>query len=255
MLLGMLVAWGRCMSPAVTTSPRTSIAGGPCAPVQSKLFNELLGPNHDAWRVVRKERAFSFYREIAHDHPRLPFGSIVLTTEPGRPQTFDFYSGRGKHSLLETFGDEVPRAAQILMDREHIISLFTKCAVDMSRSNWDHHLSFSGDQLKERCAILRHGSPIFNRLVGVTHSRFIRPAGGREEISLPRNHAGLVVSQIEHDVPSVRCLISYPRTIETTFFSSRLTAGLNAITGEMVELITELNRSVDGRGFLDSGEF
>lgn len=243
------------MSLAVTTSSRTSIAGGALPPVQSNLFHELLGPNHDAWRVMQRDRAYSFYREIGHDHPRLPFGSLVLTTEPGRPQTFDFYSGRGKHCLLGTYGDEVPRAAQILLDREHIISLFTKAASDLSRKNWDHHLSFSGDQLKERGASLRHGSPLFERIVGTTHTRFRRPPAGAEELSLPRIQAGLVVSQVEHDSPMVRCLISYPRTIEATFFSSRLTVGLDAITGEMVELITELNRSVDGRGFAGGGEF
>jgi len=52
-----------------------------------------------------------------------------------------------------------------------------------------------------------------------------------------------------------RCLISYPRTIEAIFFSSRLTVGLDAITGAMVELITELNRRVEGRGFVDGGEY
>ena len=236
------------------TSPTASPVNSG-APAQSHLFAELLSPNHDAWRVVRRDRAFSFYREIGHDHHLLPFGSIVLTTEPGRPQTFDFYSGRGRHSLLATYGDEVPRAAQILMDRERVISLFTKSAVVLSRKNWDHHLSFSGDQLKERCAALRHGSPLFERVVGATHTGFRPSSAGAEEISLPRIQAGLVVSQVEQESPMARCLISYPRTIEAIFFSSRLTVGLDAITGAMVELITELNRSVEGRGFVDGGEY
>jgi hypothetical protein len=237
------------------TALPTSHTAPSCAPLQSNLFSELLGPDHDAWRVARRDRAYSFYREVGHDHPRLPFGSIVLTTEPGKPQTFDFYSGRRKHSLLQTFGDEVPRAAQILMDREHVISLFTRCAVDLGRKNWDHHLSFCGDQLKERCATLRYGTRLFDHVVGNTHSRFSRPISGREELSMPRTDAGLVVSQYDNGVPVLRCLIANPRTIEATFASSRLVPGLDAITGAMVGHIQELNRSVEDRGLFGGGEF
>lgn len=236
-------------------STLASLTASCCAPVQSNLFNELLGPNHDAWHVVRKERSYSFYREVGHNHPRLPFGSIVLTSEPGRPQTFDFDSGRRKHSLLRTYGDEVPRAAQILMDREYIIGLFTRCAVEFGRKYWDHHLSFCGDQLKERCATLRYGTPLFDRIVGTTHSRFSRSAGSKDGLSLPRTEVGLVVSQHDNQVPLVRCLLSNPRAIQATFSSSRLTQGLDAITAALVGLIQDLNRDVEDRGLLDGGDF
>ncbi len=236
------------------TSPTASPVNSG-APAQSHLFAELLSPNHDAWRVVRKDRSYTFYREVGHDHPRLPFGSIVLRTEPGRPLSFDFYTGRGRRSLLPTYGDEVRQAAQILMDPEYIIALFTKSAVRHSQKSWDHHLSFSGEQLTERSTTLRHGSPLYQRIVGSTHLSLSSLSVGRGELSLPRNEAGLVVSQRERQTPLVRCLISYPRKIEMNFFSSRLTEGLDAITSEMVCLISQLNRGVEERRFFDDNDF
>jgi hypothetical protein len=217
-------------------------------PQQSRLFRELLDTNHDAWRVTRKDRAWGFYREIDYGHKSLPFGSVVLTTEPGKPLTFDFYSGRGKHSLLNTYGDEVAHAAQTLIDREYIISLFTKYGRELSSKNWDHHLSFSGEQVTERSAQLRVGTPAHERIVGLAPPRSSRLAEYRATgiVGMPR-HPGLMVSQHEGDVPFVECLVSYPRTIEATFFSSRLRVGLYAITEAMASLVIEHNRSVEGR--------
>lgn len=243
------------MSLAVQKPASPASSAPSCAPAQSSLFAELLSSNHDDWRVVRKERAHSFYREIGHDHPRLPFGSLVLTTEPGKPQTFDFYSARGRYSLLRTYGDEVRHAAQILMDREYIISLYTRSAANRAQQNWDHHLSFSGEQLTERSTTLRYSAPLYQKIVGSTHFALTPPPAGRCDISLPRHQAGLVVFQRENEVPVARCLISYPRKMEMTFSSSRLSQGLDAITGEMVGFISELNRDVENRRFLDSGDF
>lgn len=243
------------MSLVVHKTPTPSLAETSCSPAPSNLFTELLGPNHDAWRVVRKDRCFSFYREVGHDHPRLPFGSIVLTTEPRKPQTFDFFTASRKYSLLTTYGDEVRQAAQVLMDREYIIALFTNSAVRESAKNWDHHLSFSGEQLTERSTTLRHGSPLYQKIIGTTYLPLSPLARARGELALPRYQAGLVVFQREAEAPFVRCLISYPRKMEMTFSSSRLTQGLDAITGEMVCYISELNRSVDNRRYLDSGDY
>lgn len=223
-------------------------------PLPSRLISELLDGNHDAWRVCRQGRSWTFYREIGHGHPRLPFGAIVLKTEPGKPQTFDFYTSRGKRSLLPTYGEEVCRAAQALMDREYVIGLFTKCAVDLSSKNWDHQLSFCGDQLKERSARLRYGTDLYDRIVGTPLGRFSKHPTGGDEAAHPRKAPGLVVFQRENDVPWVQCLISYPRRIENSFYSSRLTEGLEAVTGEMVSVITELNRSVDNGRYFDGGE-
>ncbi len=243
------------MSLVVHKTPSSSLPEASSSPARSNLFTELLGPDHDAWRVVRKDRRFSFYREIGHDHPRLPFGSMVLTTEPGTPQSFDFYSKGGKRSLLVTYGDEVRQAAQVLMDREYLIALFTKSATRLSQSSWDHHLSFSCDRLIERSTTLRKGSPLFQKVVGSTHLPSSPPSVERKYLSLPRNHAGLAVSQYGQEAPLVRCLISYPRKIEMSFSSSRLLQGLDAITGEMVDFISDLNRSVETRRFFDNGDF
>ena len=250
----ILVACMGRMAPVVHKTSDPSPQRSSCAPLQSNLFVELLSPDHDAWRVVRKDRTYSFYREIGHEHPRLPFGSIVLTTQPGKPQSFDFYSGRGRRSLLNTYGDEVQQAAQILLDREYIIALFTRAAVANNQRNWDHHLTFSGDQLTERSTSLRAGAPLYEKLVGNTYLPGTPSSSTHGTLSLPHNQAGIVVSQRENDAPIARCLISFPRMTELTFVSSRLNAGLDAITGEMVGLITELNRSVENRRYFDEGE-
>jgi len=243
------------MSPVVHTVKPTPTRESLCAPARTALFTELLNDNHDAWKVARKERAYSFCREFGHDHPLLPFGLLVLTTEPGKPQTFDFYSARGKHSLLTTYGDEVREAAQILMDREYIIALYTKSAIQHGQENWEHHLSFSGDQLTRRTTTLKHRAPLFDKIVGSTFNPLSSSPVGTGALSLPRYRAGLVISQHENEVPVVRCQISYPREIEMTFSSSRLCKGLDAITGEMVSFISDLNRRVETQRYLDEGNF
>lgn len=232
-------------------SPLTTLSG----PSRSRLLSELLDANHDAWHVGRKGHSWSFYREIGHEHPLLPFGSVVLTTAIGKPQTFDFYSGRGKRSLLTTYGEEVAHATQTLTDREYVISLFTTCAREPGASTWDHRLRFCGDHLTERCVSLRYGTAIYDRIVGAPRPQLSRLSIKHERLVPPRIQAGLFVSQHDNDVPMARCLISYPRTIEATFFSSRLRAGLEAITGNKVSLIAELNRSAARRGYLDESDF
>ena len=214
-------------------------------PLQSKLFRELMDADHDAWHVGRKGRAWTFYREIERGHSRLPHGAVVITTEPGKPQTFNFYSRRGSHSLIQTYGDEVAHAAQVLMDRERIIAMFSTCAASLSSQHWDQHLSFSGSQVTERTAKLRIGTPVYEKIVGTGCSRFSRAAFRRGELRMPKAEPGLMVSQFDNDVPLAQCLISYPRTIEATFFSSRLREGLNDITEGMVSLIVGHNRTIE----------
>jgi hypothetical protein len=219
------------------------------------LFSELLDENHDAWHVVRKGMAWSFYREIGHDHPRLPFGSIVITTEPGKPQSLDFYSTRSRHSLIQTYGDEVARAAQVLMDRERLIEMFNKCAVSLSSKHWLQNLGFNGSHVTERTAKLKMGTPIYEKIVGTACSRFSRASFRRGELRMPKVEPGVMVSQYDNEIPRAECLISYPRTIEATFFSSRLQTGLNHITEAMVSLIVRHNRAVEGQRSFDEGTF
>jgi len=214
-------------------------------PLQSKLFDELLDRDHDAWHVGRKGCAWSFYREIERGHSRLPHGAVVITSEPGKPQTFNFYSRRCSHSLIQSYGDEVAHAVQVLTDRERIIDIFTKCAASLSSQNWDQYLSFSGSQVTERTVKLRMGTPVYEKIVGTACSRFSRAAFRRGELRIPKAEAGLMVSQFDNEVPRAHCLISYPRTIEATFFSSRLREGLNDITEEMVSLIVRHNRTIE----------
>lgn len=213
---------------------------------QSALFAELLDENHDAWRVARKDHVWCFYREVGDGGSSLPSGCVVLTSSPGKPLSCDFYTSGGKHSLINTYGDEVVRAAQSLIDREYIIALITKSARGLGIDNWNHSLSFSGSQVTERSAHLRGGTPIYDRIVGSDWPAMQRvaPFYG-SSLSARRHQPGLVVSQHENDVPVVRCLISYPRLIETTFASSRLRTGLYAVTEEMASLVVENNRAVE----------
>lgn len=234
------------MFQAVQRSPNHVVASSLGVARQSALFGELLDMNHDAWRVTRTGHEWCFYREVGHPESSLPFGCVVLKSSPGQPLSCDFYTSGGKHSLLNTYGDEVVRAAQSLIDREYIIALVTKSARGLGIDNWNHSLSFSGSHVTERSAHLRGGAPLYDRIVGSDWPAIQRtdPSHGRS-LSARRHRPGLVLSQHEHDVPVVRCLISYPRTIETTFASSRLRAGLYAVTEEMVSLVVEHNRAVE----------
>jgi hypothetical protein len=243
------------MSLAVQTTSHTQNLPAIGRPLQSRLFQELLDRDHDAWHVVRNGRAWSFYREIGHDHPRFPFGSIVLTTEPGKPQSLDFFSGRGRHSLIQTYGPEIAHAAQTLMDRERILEMFNKFAATLSSKHWDQHLSFSGSQLTERTAKLRVGTPTYERIVGTACSRFSRRAFRRGELSMPQTPPGLMVSQFDNEAPLAQCLIAYPRTIEAAFFSSRLREGLYDVTGSMVSMIVRHNREAERQRSFDEGNF
>lgn len=213
---------------------------------QSALFTELLDSNHDAWRVTRKDHVWCFYREVGDGANSLPSGCVVIKNSPGQSLRCDFYTSGGKHSLVNTYGDEVVRAAQRLIDREYIIALVTKSARGVGIDNWNHSLSFSGSQVTERSAQLRGGTPLYDRIVGSDWPAIQRaaPCHGRTVLARPLQ-PGLVVSQHENDVPVVRCLISYPRLIETTFASLRLRAGLYAVTEEMASLVVENNRAVE----------
>ena len=72
---------------------------------------------------------------------------------------------------------------------------------------------------------------------------------------MPKAEPGLMVSQFDNEIPRAHCLISYPRTIEATFFSSRLREGLNDITEGMVSLIVRHNRSTEAHRFGGYGDF
>jgi hypothetical protein len=213
---------------------------------QSALFTELLDSNHDAWRVIRKDHVWCFYREVGDGESSLPSGCVVIKNSPGQSLRCDFYTSGGKQSLLNTYGDEIVRAAQSLVDREYIIALVTKSARGLGIDNWNHSLSFSGSHVTERCAHLRGGTSLYDRIVGSDWAASQRAALSHGiSLSALRLQPGLVVSQRDNDVPIVRCLISYPRIIETTFASSRLRAGLYAVTEEMVSLVVENNRAVE----------
>ena len=66
---------------------------------------------------------------------------------------------------------------------------------------------------------------------------------------MPKVEPGGMVSQYDNEAPRVRCLIAYPRTIEASFFSSRLREGLNDITEALVVLTARHNRNVAAQRF------
>ena len=216
-------------------------------PTRSRLFTELLDTNHDAWMVSREGGKFTFYREVGNGRAHVPFGSIVLTTGPGISQTLDFYSAKGKRSLLASYGHEVATAAQCLMDREYAISLFNGLAHTLRCQDWDHKLSFMGTEVSERRAELRAGTPAFQRLVGS-----VQWGAPPESTVFLKNLAYkhrcvLAVSQFDHHSPLIECRSTYPRMIEATFFSTRLTSGLDVITNPMATLVVEHNRNLERR--------
>jgi hypothetical protein len=219
----------------------------PVAPARSRLFAELLDSNHDAWRAFRDGEKWTFYREIGDGRPHLPYGAVVLTTEPGKPQTLDFFSTKGKRSLLATYADEVGAAAQQLIEREHIIALFTHLARQLECQSWDHKLSFCGAQVSERCVELQVGTPTYQRLVGDMKARTApRTAVGLSHPARTQK-LGLSVSQHEQNPPFVECCITYPRPIQARFFSFRLAGGLDVITNPMASVVTEHNRNLEER--------
>ena len=232
------------MFQAVLPPHSTPRARHELAAAGSRLFSELLDTNHDAWRVFRDGPKWTFYREVGGRGSRAPLGAVVITSEPGKPQTCDFYSARGKRSLLTTYGDEVPRAAQTLIERERVITLFSKLASSLDAANWDHNLSFCGVAVLERRVQLRSGTRAFQQLVGDVKGRMtVSPSGGFR--ALPTiGTPGISVSEHEGTAPYVQCSITYPRPLNVTFFSSRLREGVHAITDRMVSMVVEHNRSV-----------
>ena len=233
------------MFQAVQRSPNHVVASSLGVARQSALFGELLDMNHDAWRVTRTGHDWCFYREVGHGESSLPFGCVALKSSPGQPLSCDFYTSGGRHSLLNAYGDEVARAAQSLIDREYLIALVTKGARGLGSDNWNLSLSFSGSHVTERSAQLREGTSVYERIIGSGLPTTPRPAPCQPRAKEHRQQPGLFVSQHEQDVPVVRCLISYPRTIEATFASSRLRAGLYAVTEEMASMVVEHNRAVE----------
>lgn len=231
----------------VNTKKDPSQLASPTAPATSRLFSELLDLNHDAWRVSRNNGKWFFYREVGGGLSSSPQGSVVITSEIGKPQTLDFYSAKTKRSLLNTYADEVPRALRILIEREHIISLFTKLARGLDSTNWDNNLTFCGVNVVERRVSLRVGTHPYARLIGDAKSWMNGPALENTFSSQLRNPPGIVVFQREHKAPYVQCAISYPRAIEANFFSSRLMKGLDAVTEPIVSLVVKHNRNLEER--------
>lgn len=217
------------------------------APRGSKLFSELLDPNHDAWRVSRQGARWTFYREVGEEERGLPLGAVVLTSEPGRPQTLDLYSSKGRRSLVQSYGEELPRAAQLLIDRERVLALFTKLAYYLDAPSWDHCLSFAKVEVTDRRVALRSTCAAYERLVGDLRSRVGVGANGSFKAMSFTNLPGLVVSEHEGQSPLMECSITYPRPIELRFYSNRLREGLHAITHTMVSLVVEHNRNLEGR--------
>ena len=213
----------------------------------SRLFSELLDPNHDAWRVFKNGQQWVFYREIGARAGLFPAGSIVLTTEVGKPQTLDLYTAKGRRSLMASYSDEVPRAAQELIDRERVISLFSKLAYYLDPSSWDHSLSFAGVDVTERRVALRSDTPVYERLVGDVKSRLVGAPGGIWKALPHSGSPGMRVSEYDGAAPLVEYDFAYPRPINGRFFSSRLRQGLHPIPHQMVSLVVDHNRSLEGR--------
>ena len=217
------------------------------SPRSSRLMAELLDSNHDAWRVFRCQSAWTFYREVGDGGGALPLGAVVMKTAPGQSQSIHFHSAHGSRSLIHSYGDEVPRAIQLLIDRERLISLFTRASFDSDPRMWDHSLSFSGTEVSERRVSLRGDAPLFERLVGNARSRISGFAGTRGQSSSSAVAPGIAVFEHDGQPPTVECSIIYPRPINLIFHSSRLRIGLNALTNGMVSLVVEHNRSVERR--------
>ena len=235
------------MHPVVSTNKDISQLAVPTAPTTSRLFTELLDLDHDAWRVSRIEGKWIFYREVGGDRSSIPLGSVVITTEPGKPPTLDFYSARGKRSLVTTYADELPGAISLLVEREHVISLFTKLARGLDSAHWDNYLTFCGANVMERRSSLSAGTDAYLHLVGDAKSLILAPTPENSFPTKLRYPAGIVVSQYEHETPLMQCSITYPRAIEATFFCSRLTKGLDLITETMVSLVIQHNRNLEER--------
>ncbi len=213
----------------------------------SRLFSELLDINHDAWRVFKNGNQWTFYREIGEQPGLYPSASIVLTTEVGKPQTLDLYTRRGRRSLMTSYGDEVPRAAQELIDRERIISLYSKLAYHLDPSSWDHNLSFAGVDVTERRVALRSDAPVYGRIVGDIKARLVGGARGTWK-TLPHSGVpGIKVSEYEGGPPLVEYDLTYPRPLAGKFFSTRLRQGLHYITCQMVSMVVDHNRGVERR--------
>ena len=233
------------MFQAVVPPPRSTTRSDARATSSSRLLAELLDANHDAWRVFRDFDRWTFYREVGGSGSSAPLGAVVLTSERGKPQTFDFYSARRKRSLLVSYGDEVSSAVQTLVERERVISLFTKLSHRLDARSWDHYISFSGVAVVERRVQLRPDSEAYHKLVGDVRGRVMVSPGGSVRALPPLGSPGVTVSEHEGAAPFVHCSITYPRPLQMTFFSSRLRVGLHVITDGMVSLVVEHNRSVE----------
>lgn len=218
------------------------------SPPTSRLFSELLDANHDAWRVFRNGQLWTFYREIGRPAGGLPTGAVVLTSEVAKPQTCDLYTSKGRRSLVASYSEEIPKAVQALIDRERVISLFSRLAYCLDPSSWDHNLSFSGVDVIERRVALRSDVPAYERLVGDAKGRMV--SGGRGSVrSLPHSGGpGLRVSEFDTSSPLVEYDLTYPRHISGRFLSSRLRQGLHSITHQMVALVVDHNRALERSG-------
>lgn len=236
-----------CMFQAVQKQEGQRHDSRPRTLPSSRLFSELLDPNHDAWRVFKNGHQWAFYREIGGRAGTIPAGSVVLTTEVGKPQTLDIYTAKGRRSLMTTYADEVPSAAQELIDRERVLSLFSKLAYHLDPSSWDHNLSFAGVEVTERRVALRADAPVYDRLVGDAKARLVGASGSAWRALPHSGSPGLRVSEYEGAPPLVEYDLAYPRAIHGRFFSSRLRQGLHSITYQMVSLVVEHNRSLEGR--------
>jgi hypothetical protein len=226
---------------------RSSLLPSTDQPVRSRLFREILDANHDAWDVSCKNGTWTFYREIGTSRNRLPFGSIVLTTGRGITPSVDLYSARGKRSLLSSYHPECAVAAQSLMDREYILSLFNGLARTASCRDWDRMLSFNGPVVVERHARVRSGTNALRCLVGGAMWSANPTAAPCQRSFASLHKCALSVSQYDQGSPVIECRITYPRAIEAKFVSSRLLSGLDALTNPLASLGVEHNRSLERR--------
>ena len=213
----------------------------------SLLFSELLDQNHDAWRVFRNGNGWVFCREIGDTTRGLPSGMVVLAVENNKAPAIHLYTNKGRRSLITTYGDELPAAIQLLVDRERIIGIFTKLAHTLAPSSWDHNLSFSKLDVTERHVALRSSEAAYEHLVGDIKGRMPVTSGSAFKTIMPAYSRGISVSEFDGGVPFVEYSITYPRPLTGRFFSNRLRDGLNATTQQMVSLVLEHNRTVEGR--------
>lgn len=218
----------------------------------SRLFSELLDSNHDAWKIERPRERWFFYREVGGTNSHFPPGSVVISERTGSVATCDFYHSRGRHSLLETFQQEVPQAIDILLSRERCIALFNGLAHTSPKKLFDHSLGFCGEKVTNRIVRLRTDTSVYEHLVGNTHTDlYPSSTSGAHFHGLKRSSnalsAGIMVSQHGDDIPKIECSLNYPRPISLQFSSARLWTGVHAVTDSLALLVTEHNREVEQR--------